>query len=91
MSITIPLEKMNLMKIKILSSASQDLIDGYWFYEKQSEGVGAYFLDTLYSDIWPSLQRGQNARILNTEPSPFHSPGCHNPKRSRAPSSLLPD
>ena len=39
------------MKIKILSSASQDLTDGYWFYEKQSEGVGAYFLDTLYSDI----------------------------------------
>ena len=26
------------MKIKILTSASQDLIDGYWFYEKQSEG-----------------------------------------------------
>ena len=39
------------MKIKILTSASHDLIDGYWFYEKQSEGVGAYFLDTLYSDI----------------------------------------
>lgn len=39
------------MKIKVLKSASQDLIDGYWFYEKQSEGLGAYFLDTLYSDI----------------------------------------
>ena len=39
------------MKIKILTSASQDLIDGYWFYEKQSEGLGAYFLDSLYSDI----------------------------------------
>ncbi len=39
------------MKIKILSSASQDLIDGYRFYEKQSEGVGEYFLDSLYSDI----------------------------------------
>jgi hypothetical protein len=25
------------MKIKILSSASQDLIDGYYFYEKQSD------------------------------------------------------
>ena len=31
------------MKIKILSSASQDLIDGYWFYEKQAEGLGTYF------------------------------------------------
>ena len=39
------------MKIKILSSASQDLIDGYWFYEKQAEGLGTYFLDTLFSDI----------------------------------------
>ena len=39
------------MKVKILTSARQDLIDGYRFYEKQSEGVGTYFLDTLYSDI----------------------------------------
>ena len=39
------------MKIKILSSASQDLIDGYWFYEKQAEGLGTYFLDSLFSDI----------------------------------------
>ncbi|MBA3493861.1 MAG: type II toxin-antitoxin system RelE/ParE family toxin [Gammaproteobacteria bacterium] len=39
------------MKIKILASASQDLIDGYRFYESQAEGVGAYFLDSLYSDI----------------------------------------
>jgi hypothetical protein len=31
------------MKIKILNSANQDLIDGYWFYEKQSEGNGRYF------------------------------------------------
>ena len=39
------------MKIKILQSANQDLIDGYWFYEKQTEGLGSYFLDTLFSDI----------------------------------------
>lgn len=39
------------MKIRILESANQDLIDGYDFYEKQSEGLGAYFLDTLFSDI----------------------------------------
>lgn len=39
------------MKIKILASAIQDLIDGYRFYEKQTEGLGAYFLDTLFSDI----------------------------------------
>jgi len=39
------------VKIKILKSASRDLVEGYWFYEKQSEGIGAYFLDTLFSDI----------------------------------------
>jgi len=39
------------MKIKILSSASQDLMNGFWFYEKQSEGIGIYFLDSIFSDI----------------------------------------
>jgi len=39
------------MKIQILSSASQDLIAGYHFYEQQANGVGSYFLDSLYSDI----------------------------------------
>ena len=39
------------MKIKILNSASKDILDGYYFYEKQAEGLGAYFLDTLFSDI----------------------------------------
>ena len=39
------------MKIGILASASRDLIEGYRFYEMQAEGVGAYFLDSLYSDI----------------------------------------
>lgn len=39
------------MKIKILKSASQDLVDGYYFYEKQADGLGSYFLDSLFSDI----------------------------------------
>lgn len=39
------------MKIQIISAANQDLIDGYKFYEKQSEGLGVYFLDSLFSDI----------------------------------------
>ena len=39
------------MKIRILASASRDLIEGYRFYEKQAAGIGAYFLDSLYSDI----------------------------------------
>ena len=39
------------MKIRILASARQDLIDGFTFYERQAEGIGSYFLDSLYSDI----------------------------------------
>ena len=39
------------MKIKISRFADQDLIDAYQFYERQSEGLGMYFLDTLFSDI----------------------------------------
>lgn len=39
------------MRIKILSAAETDLEEGYRFYESQSDGLGTYFLDTLYSDI----------------------------------------
>jgi hypothetical protein len=39
------------MTIRILDEAEQDLIDGYFFYEKQLKGLGGYFLDSLYSDI----------------------------------------
>jgi plasmid stabilization system protein ParE len=39
------------MKIKILSSAEDDLTEGYRFYESQADGLGTYFLDTIYSDI----------------------------------------
>jgi len=39
------------MKVEILASALDDLADGFRFYENQSEGLGAYYLDTLWSDI----------------------------------------
>jgi len=39
------------MKIRILERAEQDLMAGYYFYESQGQGLGDYFLDTLYSDI----------------------------------------
>jgi plasmid stabilization system protein ParE len=39
------------MRIKILSTAEDDLKEGYRFYDSQSAGLGTYFLDTLYSDI----------------------------------------
>ncbi len=39
------------MKVEILDSAKRDLLDGYWFYERQASGVGAYFLRTLQAEI----------------------------------------
>ena len=39
------------MKIRILSSAINDLYAGRVFYEKQGEGLGDYFFDSLFSDI----------------------------------------
>lgn len=40
-----------MRKIRILPPARRDLVAGYRFYERQAEGIGRYFLDTLYSDI----------------------------------------
>jgi hypothetical protein len=39
------------VKIRILESARNDLVDGFYFYEKQAAGIGTYFLDSIYSDI----------------------------------------
>ena len=39
------------MKIKILSSALEDLHAGRQFYDRQGEGVGEYFFDALFTDI----------------------------------------
>ena len=39
------------MRIKILSSAVEDLHSGRLFYELQADGIGEYFFDTLFSDI----------------------------------------
>ena len=39
------------MKIEILSLAIQDMNAGHQFYERQQEGLGAFFLDALFSDI----------------------------------------
>lgn len=39
------------MKIRLLSSAFNDLARGRDFYAQQGEGLGEYFLDSLFSDI----------------------------------------
>lgn len=43
------------MNVEILDEAQEDLLDGFRFYESQSQGLGDYFLDSLFSDI-DSLQ-----------------------------------
>jgi plasmid stabilization system protein ParE len=37
--------------ISISSDAEDDLIDGYWFYERQHPGLGDYFRSCLIADI----------------------------------------
>jgi len=39
------------MKIQILDTALQDLMEGFDFYERQEGRLGSYFLDSLFSDI----------------------------------------
>lgn len=39
------------MKVQVLDEAIEDLVGGFHFYEQQAEGLGDYFLDSLWSDI----------------------------------------
>jgi plasmid stabilization system protein ParE len=39
------------MNLRILDSARKDLAEGRDFYERQGEGLGRCFLDSLFSDI----------------------------------------
>jgi len=39
------------MKVQIRPSALEDLARGYRFYDMQELGVGAYFFDSVFSDI----------------------------------------
>jgi hypothetical protein len=65
------------MRLQILDSARDDLIDGFYFYEKQEPGLGAYFLASLYSDmealkilfgIHPQAYRGFHRSLSNRFP-----------------------
>lgn len=38
-------------QIRLLDEAEDDLINAQNFYERQSDGVGDYFLDSIFSDI----------------------------------------
>lgn len=39
------------MKIKLLDEVQDDLVQGFRFYEGREVGLGAYFLDCVFSDI----------------------------------------
>jgi plasmid stabilization system protein ParE len=39
------------VRVRILDAAEKDLEEGYRFFERQSPGLGSYFLDSVYSDI----------------------------------------
>ena len=55
------------MKVKILKLAVGDLLDGSRFYDRQDHGLGAYFLDTLFSDIdCLQLYAGIHQRLFGT-------------------------
>ncbi|MDX8399558.1 MAG: type II toxin-antitoxin system RelE/ParE family toxin [Gallionellaceae bacterium] len=45
------------MKIEILSIAMSDIQSGQHFYEQPQEGLGIYFLDSLFSDIDSAVRR----------------------------------
>ncbi|MFA5056681.1 MAG: type II toxin-antitoxin system RelE/ParE family toxin [Opitutaceae bacterium] len=52
------------MKVEILDQARDDLVEGYYFYEKQAPRLGAYFLDSLFSDIDSLMLYGGVHRVV---------------------------
>jgi hypothetical protein len=39
------------MRIEVRERARQDFLEGFHFYDRQSEGVGRYFADSVMADI----------------------------------------
>jgi len=37
--------------IRLLESARQDLLQGFWFYEENAVGLGDYFLSSVQADV----------------------------------------
>ena len=67
------------MRIQLLDEAEKDLVDGFAFYEGNSEGLGDYFLDSLFADI-------ESLRIyFGIHPLHF---GCHRLLAKRFPFAI---
>ena len=69
------------MKIKILASALSDLKKGFNFYEKQSKGLGNYFLDSLYSDV--------DSLLITAGIHPIYSKNYHRLLSKRFPFAIF--
>ena len=65
------------MPVRILTSAEQDLLDGYEFYESQQHSLGTYFLDSLFADI--------DSLILYAGIHPIHTGRFHRMLAKRFP------
>lgn|SRR5574338_901119 len=52
------------MRVQILDTAEEDLVEGYWFYESQQPGLGAYFRDSIYADLQELEQTAGIHRIV---------------------------
>jgi plasmid stabilization system protein ParE len=50
--------------IEILPDAQRDFIAGFRFYERQSVGLGRYFLDCLITDIEPLATHAGVHRVV---------------------------
>lgn len=46
------------MILEISSGAESDLAEGFWFYERQSIGLGSYFRSSMFADIESLLYFG---------------------------------
>jgi plasmid stabilization system protein ParE len=67
------------MKVRILSSALNDLVAGREFYERQGAGLGDYFFDSVFADIDSlALYGGIHVKVF----------GCHRRLASRFPYAI---
>ena len=60
------------MILQITSDAEADIVEGYWFYEKQLSGLGNHFrtcmiedMDSRKASIGPCLRETQGSRAAN--------------------------
>jgi hypothetical protein len=66
-----------MMFVSISSDAEADLAEGYWFYERQSPGLGDYFRSCLIADIESLAYYGGIHAILQPEREYRLGHGCH--------------